>query len=781
MTQEPSTREDKPSDPIARITKERRVGRLAEAAMLLCMSLVLWLIIGTNKSFGGLLLLLDQLHPTLARVYVVLTVLVLLGILGACLVVGRGATRLGTVLCAASLIVFTAIQNGPVRILESFVPKEDRAFYSDLRFYSDRSELEGSELYVNGVLLGTLPLEISEVEFRTRVPVWKEPPADLNWRDVPSSLKTYSGPSGGFSKASQYQRLDLKQSLNKPEYYAQVKYSGQWCYTTSQGGSIRYRDGFFRGASFRLNFRCLEREQTLERLLDWARMKDFQVSDVWIETLETYGQDGVEILIKAASNEPGTKDLLDQWASRRFRLDHVNDEATAWQAFERICQAATKAKAYSTEGLEGRAVTWLAPKLRVDELADQAIQLLKGVDRLDWRYWKVNGIWQFGYGPGMVTSSPETAYSGSMGVRPLPTKGYAVAHALKILFEQGDPRARDVLQHQVAPEILASFYQDLFMHGMRHRLLSAVGGPVLESFLFRQNWEADPKQLSARQCVRTDVGRLNGWFYMLTYLQTATGRQFRQAQRDRLFEIADEVDRWSKREGLGFLFLDPDQGKDSLAYQYWPRFLKNLAEEKMWDSRHMNLAYAYLIKMEPITEPNRYVEAFMALEPQRLDSSISFRALASAPQSRKPGVYRAMKEAFEGDISQLKNMTGRLSLDSFRADLLHKLKGVLGSDLENAEQLYREIVERRSDRSTVGWLHNLSSDHALIPMLAKSDRADLRRLALYTIECHPSAAHRALLETLLQDTDPDVSTAAGAVKKHLNTLANMQVETLKAR
>ncbi|NQV35326.1 MAG: HEAT repeat domain-containing protein [Phycisphaeraceae bacterium] len=304
---------------------------------------------------------------------------------------------------------------------------------------------------------------------------------------------------------------------------------------------------------------------------------------------------------------------------------------------------------------------------------------------------------------------------------------------------------------------------------------------MLERFLFRQNWEADPEQLSARQCVRSDVGRLNGWFYMLTYLQTPTGTQFRQTQCDRLFEIADEVDKWSKREGLGFLFLDPDQGKDSLAYQYWPRFLKNLVEEKMWDSRHRNLAYDYLIRMEPITEPNRYVEAFMTLEPQRLDSSISFRALASVPQSRKPGVYRAMKEAIEGDISQLKNMTGRLSLESFRADLLHKLKGVLASDLENAEQLYREIVERRSDRSTVGWLQNLGSDHALIPMLAKSDRADLRRLALYAIESHPSAAHRALLEQLLKDSDTEVSTAAKAVKENLDDLANMQVETLKVR
>ncbi|NQV35295.1 MAG: hypothetical protein HQ515_21555 [Phycisphaeraceae bacterium] len=761
--------------------REASIARLAEAAMLLCMSLVIWLIIATNKSAGGLLLSLGQLHPAMARVYVILVVLGLFGVFGSCLVAVRGSTSLGTVLCAASLIACTMIQNSPVRILESFVPKETRVSYNICHFYPAQSDFQGAELYVNGVLLGTLPLRISWTEFRDTIPVWKETPVDLHSSDIPSSLRTYETPlRRGAWKVSLYQRLHFKRShIEEPEYYAQVKYRGQWCYSTDQGGSVRIQDGFIRTASFGLNFLCLNRERSLERLLDWARIKGYQVSDLWFEALETYGQDGVEVLVKAESSEPGMKGLLDQWASRRFRLDHVNDEATAWQAFDALCQTVTKAKAYSTEGLEGRAVTWLAPKLPVDQLANHAIQLLKGVDRLDWRYWKANGTWQFGYGADMVTSSPETAYSGSIGARLLPTRGYAVAHALKILFEQGDPRARDVLQHRVAPEILANFYQDLFRHGVRYRLLCSVGGPVLERFLLRQNWEADSEQLPSRQIMYSKAGKLNGWFYMMAHLETSFGTQFRQTHRDRLFQIADEVDDWHDREALEFLFLNPAQGEDSLAYQYWPRLLQNLVESQR-RPRKLHLAYDYLTRMEPIAEPNMYVQAFKALHSSEIVHN-SFKVLSSVPPLRRHDVYEALKEAIEADVTQLTDTRGHLSLKESQEELRNQFKRVLASDLENAEQFFQEIVERNPYISPVGWFQSLDSDHALIPMLALSDRADLRRLSLYAIESHPSPAHKILLDQLLQDRDAEVRLSAEAVQTKLNNLANVPVDILKAK
>ncbi len=94
-----------------------------------------------------------------------------------------------------------------------------------------------------------------------------------------------------------------------------------------------------------------------------------------------------------------------------------------------------------------------------------------------------------------------------------------------------------------------------------------------------------------------------------------------------------------------------------------------------------------------------------------------------------------------------------------------------------------QILQRLNERIStyvVKWLQHLNEDHATVPMLAKSDRADLRRLALYGIESHPSPAHRALLDQLLQDPDTEVSVAAQAVQMKLNDLVNMSLESLKA-
>jgi hypothetical protein len=93
----------------------------------------------------------------------------------------------------------------------------------------------------------------------------------------------------------------------------------------------------------------------------------------------------------------------------------------------------------------------------------------------------------------------------------------------------------------------------------------------------------------------------------------------------------------------------------------------------------------------------------------------------------------------------------------------------------------RELT-RRFDRILAldGLDLNVESGN-IIPMLALSDRADLRRLSLYAVEAHASPAHKVLLNQLLLDPDSEVSLAAEAVQMKLNDLANVPVDTLRAK
>ncbi|NQV35296.1 MAG: hypothetical protein HQ515_21560 [Phycisphaeraceae bacterium] len=759
--------------------KSSNQSRWVEAVMLLCGGLVIWVFTATNSSTGGRLLSLDQLHPAFARINVIVAALSLLGVLCSCLIAARWSSSLGVVLCAAVLIIYPSMLNGPRQWLESFVPEEARTPRTTLYFDLVTCDLQDAEFYVNGVSLGTLPVILDQADFLERVPVWVEEPARLDRSDIPDSLIDYKSPnSSSLRTHSLYQRIRFKSPEGREtEYYAQVKHQDKWCYATGSGGSGGGGGRYVHQRLHRLNFLSPDHEQRLERLLDWARIRDYDVPDSWFETMETYRYQGIKALLEKESNEPGIGDLLDEWASLKFGLDKVRDEDTAWQAFETLCQTVTKSQAYSTEGLEGRAVIRLAPRLSMEKLTARAKVLLRNVHHLSWSQWLAHGKPHFGISRNrsrfMITGKGMSYARGGRG-KQLPIPGYAVAHALWVLYEQGNDTAIAALQEQLMPLFIAQFHRGF----PGYRFVCFVGGPALERFLIRQNWQADPEQLAWEQIMRLPEGDMNGWFYMLANLDTPVGREFRQRHREKIFQMADPIDLDHSSEDVDFLFLDLDQGKDSLAFQYWPRFLRKTPDYDRKGNRAMKYAVEYLVRMGTVSEPGMYVEVFKAIEEWTFYTMENFEVLSSLPFSHRESVCEALHEAMAGDISHLG--LSRKSTEEARARMLLALETVLASEEEKAEQLYEDLVTEKSRHYTDKWLGQMAEDHAMVPLLAKSDRADLKRLALYAIESFPSSAHRALLGQLLPDSEPEVSTAARAIRNNLDKLATTPLETLKA-
>ncbi len=677
-------------------------------------------------------------------------------------------------LCLCLLIVHTVLLSHGGALLKYFMSKVATQPREVLHFDLENCDLQGAEFYVNDVCLGPLPLAINQAEFVDRVPVWSEPPAPLDRSQIPESLKQYRPFGGSYPRGESlfYRISDSMFDSDKTEYYAQVKYQGQWCYAgrgSSGGGRNREKHQGF-------EFICPAYEQKLEQLLDMARIKDYQVSELWIEAMATYGHDAVLALLKAEPDEPGMTNLLNQMASRRFGLDRAQNQATAWQAFQRICQSVTEAKAYSTEGLEGRAVELLASKLSVARLTRQAIGLVRSLSGLGGKMeWRARGKTHFGVsyeGARFVSSLGRSFHYQSTRADSMPVKGYAVAHALQCLFEQRDSRAMDAFQNYIVPEMIAKYYPNI----PSYPFISATGGPALERYLLRQDWGDDLRSWPGAQVIGRLDSNFKRWLTLAAQLDTEAGERFRQTHRDKLFQMADEVYSRARVDELGFLFADLDQGPDSLALEYWPRFLRRVLDE--WHGfGGAEVLFGYLLKMEPLSQPQMYVDVFQGVTRQH-DLEMGLKKLFLLPLSRRQVACAALKEAIIQDVSHLDIRAGS-SEDEARDQLLSALAEIMVTDQEKTQKIYGNITRKTSSEFPAKWLSQLSEDHPVVPILARSERADLRRQSLHAIEAHPSPAHKRLLEQLLHDSDTEVSSAAQAIQTRLNDLANVPVETLK--
>ena len=97
-------------------------------------------------------------------------------------------TSTGVIVAAGILCVYGVVLNGPEDYPRAAGAGPTR---SSLTFMLATPDVEGAELYVNGVHLGTLPYETTYDEFHRKVPFWENEPNELkvanlrSWLHVP--------------------------------------------------------------------------------------------------------------------------------------------------------------------------------------------------------------------------------------------------------------------------------------------------------------------------------------------------------------------------------------------------------------------------------------------------------------------------------------------------------------------------------------------------------------------------------------------------------------------
>jgi hypothetical protein len=156
-----------------------RITHRAEAIVLLCVAAAIFVFTATNTSTGGRLLILDQLRPGCATIHVLAAVAAGLGVLGGVLMVLFGRTSTGVILAAGVLCIYGIVLFDPEDLLQSLAPRDSTVPDASLTFVLSAPDVEGAELYVNEVHLGTLPCEITYDAFYQRAPFWKNEPNEL--------------------------------------------------------------------------------------------------------------------------------------------------------------------------------------------------------------------------------------------------------------------------------------------------------------------------------------------------------------------------------------------------------------------------------------------------------------------------------------------------------------------------------------------------------------------------------------------------------------------------
>ncbi len=780
----------------ASATQGCKKSRLAEAIMLLCCGGIILIFTATNRSTCGRLLVLDELNPEFAAVNLIVAICAGVGLLASVLVCLLWRTAIATILVAFVLIVYATLLNGHKSFLEDLAGPNANQRQVSWTIQTEGCDIEGAELWVNGVQLGTLPFTITPDEFKAKVPFWPEPPVGFETREGGLKIAYYSlyGPmeEHGHRSWSRWAEIIMPAESTKRwggalrnegtrkarTYYAQVKYDGQWGYCQTGGGGGD-GGGYIYHVRSGIRARFPDREKRIETLLDKARLADYKPDTAWFDTADTFGEDVVIALRKAVPKEPQMEDMLALWAQHRYKLlEQLNNETSAWQAFEAICNEADREGIYSTSSIAGKAVELLAPQLPPKALADKAIKLIRSTRYYPWALWTLAGKKHFG---GRTKSAKPlrltTGYEGyGGGGNQLPISAYAVTHAawkMDEYLDEKEPQKENIIEREVVPEFLAQNYLKTSLI----RLAAVIGSSKLDQYLLKQDWRASVENSPYHQIMRPVIGgdEVNGWLYLLMNLDTPVGQKFRMKHKQKCFDLAnvfvgDYYSRHDGNKGLDFLFY-----QNNLARGYWPYYLRAMTKVRNPEDK-LYLSFQYLSKIEPHSKVQDYVHCWRQAQGNSTDNILGMSDFKGfIPKPKREQIVNALIEAV--NHSEFKPKKHR-SIEQIKKSLIGQIKLLGQSPSELAIKRAEHILDvlhtgKKNDikpEYVKSWLANVAPDHPLIEMLVADENPKFRVFVLDAIVNHPTPKNRTILKTLLNDPNPQVQSAAKISAEKLKSI-----------
>jgi hypothetical protein len=799
-----------------------------ELIVVAAMGLVILVMTATMPNTNGLLLQLANQSRAVVVYSLVAFALAALGFVAAITFAWRGAGSTAVVVMILTLAAYGFSLNGNPYLsnLRQQQYREQRESRTDTEMLIDiGANVTGADLWANDVYLGKTPVRIKLSEFLTKVPDWTDDPRKKRPETGPDSASNAGKQPGSYwndrwgilimpyddvsrrlrgpialppaeaESNSMFGSTAINGGRSLPDYhFARVAYDGEEGHATGSTGG-----GSGNGVDFAesIGFRFLAREAAIERLLDQARLADYQVDDRWMESIAKFGPDGWIAIRSAAEFEPQMQGVFDAWVRRKYSIDAARGFDGAWELFERIRQEGDAEGVYFTAAPAGRAVELLSPTLLPRLLIDASKPIVETTTNTTYvDYGDVFGNRQIAvYAEGArPISLPGNSrlqgwYNGHTkdGVGQMKPSDMAVIHAIWLANERyahgkSSSGGANPFQTQLAPLLLRADFERSQRMPMAMWAAVKLGGPVVETFLTRMTERKRDVDVlvNYRDAERPFMGaRFNRWIYWAALLPGEAGQNFRANHLDALFEMADQVAEYPAsvdevQAALPFLFTENELGAESIGRRYWPRYQEVVQRKRPY--RDLEPQLSYLVCLGEAAEAEMFINVLIAAwdaRPNEMDFvQFRLRQLDKLPVEKQAAVLDGLLAhiAARDQTARPPNFFEQNDLRRARyeiddaASVAYQLKGLRTEPSAADGYLFQQpaFADRLAETA--------SRRPMLVEALATAPEAELRLLALDALRADPLPPFQKLLPALLQYPDEKVRTAAEGVQKQWDSL-----------
>lgn len=719
------------------------ITRTVETLILLSAGLLIFVYIGCLSS-DGLLLKLKHLRPEYAKTHIIIAASALAAILLAALLSLLGSTSWAVVLAIVTIFSYEAVIRGSGGfhfrgLIARIAPKDS---YAPRVYYNIKANIEGVELWINNVYLGRTPFTITADEFHQKVPFLAEPPDGYstehknlpaaNWFRMKFSVWEPEAAAHG----------SVRYSHDFKDYYARLKYKDEWGQNglgICGGSGVPWRLEY--NVSLQAKFPSVvpvrdTAERRLDHLIEKARLSDYKVEAAWFVTMATHGRNAWRKLRSLATEEKALDQLADEWVEWKYGISNDVEQNKAREVFRRICNDVKNGAAYESGTAEALAVEMIFHHLDLEQLVDwYETSIKKGSD-----------------------AAPRAV----------------VAHAIRLWDRKVDaecPGKSNIIEQRIAPAVFA-YWDD-------PETAAAFGSLSVEKFLLR-HYQRE-RRVSGIELAFEDRKyhwglHLNKWLYVLARLDSPAGKSFRKRYRRQVLELADLLmasGHNSSKDPPEFLFLDPDQGKNSMAYQYRPNYMVAVETSHLWDYQKLAKKWAYLARLEPPATFDMYMDCWRQLTD--IDELMGADKLVGAVDAIAKDMRVRVATAIIEDLEKR---------HPHKHGYVRALKSHLASlgDEESIQWLLSELESEEQARQREQVLKILNSekgrDNPLVKVLASHNNLKLRLIVMGALRNYPTKEHRDILRGLLEDRDEQVRTAAEKVADELKTIQDTPLAEL---
>ena len=784
---------DAPLDVVA--PKKATQAQLAEPIMLSLIGGLLLTLLAASAYPLGVTKAITNESPLTTVVAVGCFVAALVGF-GLAIAVSRsGRTIHASVLLAAVLCVYGFVLNvGLTRDVHASAGSNnagDRVIVINV----SGTNAVGIDLWANGVHLGKTPVRMNLSDLLDTVPDWEVPPDSelsqealavdgskihnfVRW-SFDKRWGTISLPDPDWVSGRVGQRL--KKRAND-KLFVRTRFEGHD--GLRGGGSGASGSGEL--YSIHVSFRFLHREESLEALMDEARLSDYNLNEEWFEAIKAFGDDGLIAISKAIQYEPQFAALRIALAEREYHVD-LSRLSNPKNLLAVLAADAEERNRYTTFDLAAEVVR--ATALRADEqvLVDRVGEIVNRVGSVSYSVFDLAGTTYYGVfrdgaslrGTGRSSSS----YVGFGNGETLSPSDAVYVHALSVKLDSlpedsyWDLRIRDEVTRAVLRELYRS------RTNIPIEFLNHIGGTIFSDYVVkkaqRTRWN-DVSNFSDRH--NGHAQDLNKWWSAAAAIRGVDGDRFRDRNQSQIFEMADAISEGlfgqdDVAQKLSFLFTENDRGDSSLARRYWPRFQSILLNSRSF--RTLQYEVAYLIESEPVFSADEFVELWRN-EDDDSDAGEALRQLAGLPEQRRAEVldaFRPFEEKFAGlDFDwvahTLKNRGYFLRLyNELRYEQIDDETSV-DYYIKQLRQLDKGSYERSRCKQRIIELG--SSKPRLVKRLAESNDIEMQRLALSAIADDPTPRNQKLAQSWIRGGNRELAAEAENVTRRWNERAGKE-------